>query len=69
MYHMIKGIKKVSGFLVTKGIPVPVSNKEIEKFALSPRYFKLLISLGIFSLEISLSSELIAQTALNKFSN
>ena len=31
MYHMIKGIKKVSGFLGTKGIPVPVSDKEIEK--------------------------------------
>ena len=31
MYHMIKSIKKVSGFLGTKGIPVPVSNKEIEK--------------------------------------
>jgi Transcription antiterminator len=31
MYHMIKGIKKVSGFLGTKGMPVPVSDKEIEK--------------------------------------
>ena len=31
LYHMIKGIKKVSGFLGSKGIPVPVSNKEIEK--------------------------------------
>ena len=31
MYHMIKNIKKVSGFLGSKGIPVPVSNKEIEK--------------------------------------
>ena len=31
MYHMIKGIKKVSGFLGSKGIPVPVANKEIEK--------------------------------------
>ena len=31
LYHMIKGIKKVSGFLGTKGIPVPVSDKEIEK--------------------------------------
>ena len=31
IYHMIKGIKKVSGFLGSKGIPVPVSNKEIEK--------------------------------------
>ena len=31
IYHMIKGIKKVSGFLGTKGIPVPVSDKEIEK--------------------------------------
>ena len=28
---MIKGIKKVSGFLGSKGIPVPVSDKEIEK--------------------------------------
>ena len=31
LYHMIKGIKKVSGFLGSKGIPVPVSEKEIEK--------------------------------------
>ena len=31
IYHMIKGIKKVSGFLGSKGIPVPVSEKEIEK--------------------------------------
>ena len=31
IYHMIKGIKKVSGFLGAKGIPSPVSDKEIEK--------------------------------------
>ena len=31
IYHMIKGIKRVSGFLGSKGIPVPVSDKEIEK--------------------------------------
>ena len=31
LYHMIKGIKKVSGFLGSKGIPVPVSDKEIDK--------------------------------------
>ena len=31
LYHMIKGIKKVSGFLGNRGIPVPVSDKEIEK--------------------------------------
>ena len=31
IYHMIKGIKRVSGFLGTKGMPVPVSDKEIEK--------------------------------------
>ena len=31
IYHMIKGIKKVSGFLGSKGIPVPVSDEEIEK--------------------------------------
>tara|TARA_B100001996_G_scaffold52940_1_gene37736 strand:- start:1599 stop:2129 length:531 start_codon:yes stop_codon:yes gene_type:complete len=31
LYHMIKNIKKVSGFLGTKGVPVPVSDKEIEK--------------------------------------
>ena len=31
IYHMIKNIKKVSGFLGTKGIPVPVSDKEVEK--------------------------------------
>jgi len=31
IYHMIKNLKKVSGFLGSKGLPVPVSNKEIEK--------------------------------------
>ncbi len=31
IYHMIKNIKRVSGFLGAKGIPVPVSDKEIEK--------------------------------------
>ena len=31
IYHMIKNIKRVSGFLGSKGIPVPVSNTEIEK--------------------------------------
>ena len=31
IYHMIKGIKKVSGFLGSKGIPVSVSDNEIEK--------------------------------------
>ena len=31
IYHMLKNIKKVSGFLRSKGTPVPVSDKEIEK--------------------------------------
>ena len=31
LYHLIKNIKKVSGFLGQKGNPVPVSEKEIEK--------------------------------------
>ena len=31
IYHMIKNIKKVSGFLGSKGMPVPVSDKEINK--------------------------------------
>ena len=31
IYHMIKNIKKVSGFLGSKGAPIPVSDKEIEK--------------------------------------
>ena len=31
IYHMIKGIKKVSGFLGSKGMPSPVSEKKIEK--------------------------------------
>ena len=31
LYHMIKNIKKVSGFLGSKGVPVPVSDKEIGK--------------------------------------
>ena len=31
LYHLIKNIKKVSGFLGQKGTPVPVSDKEIDK--------------------------------------
>ena len=31
LYHLIKNLKKVSGFLGTKGTPIPVSEKEIEK--------------------------------------
>jgi|TARA_B100002051_G_scaffold94353_1_gene90138 transcriptional antiterminator NusG len=31
LYHMIKNLKKVSGFLGTKGTPIPVSEKEIER--------------------------------------
>tara|TARA_Y100000590_G_scaffold417134_1_gene516564 strand:- start:1621 stop:2151 length:531 start_codon:yes stop_codon:yes gene_type:complete len=31
LYHMIKNIKKVSGFLGSRGMPTPVSDKEIEK--------------------------------------
>ena len=31
IYHMIKNIKKVSGFLGSKGAPAPVSDNEIDK--------------------------------------
>ena len=31
IYHMIKNLKRVSGFLGSQGVPVPVSDKEIEK--------------------------------------
>ena len=31
IYHMIKNLKKVSGFLGSKGIPVAVSQKEIDR--------------------------------------
>ena len=31
IYHLIKNIKKVSGFLGQKGNPLPVSEKEVEK--------------------------------------
>ena len=31
IYHMIKNIKRVSGFLGSKGVPVSVSNQEVEK--------------------------------------
>ena len=31
LYHLIKDIKKVSGFLGQKGKPLPVSEKEVEK--------------------------------------
>ena len=32
IYHMIKNIKSISGFLGTKGMPVPVSEKKLKKF-------------------------------------
>ena len=31
LYHMIKNIQKVTGFLGTTGTPVPVSDNEIDK--------------------------------------
>ena len=31
LYHMIKNIQKVTGFLGPTGSPAPVSNKEIDK--------------------------------------
>ena len=31
IYHMIKNIKKVSGFLGSRGLPSPVSDKEVER--------------------------------------
>ena len=31
IYHMIKNIKRVCGFLGTKGMPVPESDKAIDK--------------------------------------
>ena len=31
IYHLIKNLKKVSGFLGQKGNPIPVSEKEVEK--------------------------------------
>ena len=31
LYHMIKNIKKVSGFLGPKGTPLPVSENEVDK--------------------------------------
>ena len=31
IYHMIKNIKKVSGFLGSRGSPIPVSDEEVEK--------------------------------------
>ena len=31
LYHMIKNIQKVTGFLGTTGKPIPVSDKEIDK--------------------------------------
>ena len=31
LYHLIKNLKKVSGFLGSKGVPIPVSDKEIDK--------------------------------------
>jgi len=31
LYHMIKNIQKVTGFLGTTGTPIPVSDKEIER--------------------------------------
>ena len=31
LYHMIKNLKRVSGFLGSKGIPAPVPTEEVEK--------------------------------------
>ena len=31
LYHMIKNIQKVTSFLGTTGVPIPVSDKEIDK--------------------------------------
>ena len=31
LYHMIKNIQKVTGFLGSTGTPIPVSEKEIDK--------------------------------------
>jgi len=31
LYHLIKNLKRVSGFLGSKGVPVPVSDNEIER--------------------------------------
>ena len=31
LYHLIKGIKRVSGFLGTQGTPVPVQKKKYKK--------------------------------------
>ena len=39
IYHMIKNLKKVSGFLGSKGTPVPVSDKEVEKYMSKCRAF------------------------------
>ena len=32
IYHMIKNLKRVSGFLGSKGIPVPVPIKKLKKY-------------------------------------
>ena len=40
IYHMIKNLKKVSGFLGTKGTPIPVSEKEIEKIYINKEEYK-----------------------------
>ena len=39
LYHMIKNIKKVSGFLGTKGVPVPVSDEEKLRLKVSVSIF------------------------------
>ena len=47
LYHLIKNIKKVSGFLGSKGIPVPVSDKEIEK-KFAKMMHSCLVVIGLF---------------------
>ena len=42
LFHMIKNIQKVTGFLGTTGTPVPVSNNEIDKIPLFTEVLDLL---------------------------
>ena len=47
IYHMIKNLKKVSGFLGSRGAPIPVSDKEIEKILIFDLTVKKIMKLKL----------------------
>ena len=52
LYHMIKNIQKVTGFLGTTGKPAPVSDKEIDKILGNIKEGSLVPNLLVVSFDI-----------------